>query len=64
MMNGLQTDLLSALPEMFVLGMAMFILLIDLFLKPSSRVAIFLLAQITLLGAAFITVSTHHPSVT
>ena len=64
MMNGLQTDLLSALPEMFVLGMAMFILLIDLFLKPSSRIAIFLLAQITLLGAAFITVSTHHPSVT
>ena len=64
MMNGLQTDLLSALPEMFVLGMAMFILLIDLFLKPSSRIAIFLLAQITLLGAAFITVGTHHPSVT
>lgn len=62
-MNGLQTDLLSALPEMFVLGMAMFILLIDLFLKPSNRIVIFLLAQITLLGAAFITVSTHHPSV-
>ena len=64
MMNGLQTDLLAALPEMFVLGMAMFILLIDLFLKPSNRIAIFLLAQITLLGAAFITVATHNPSVT
>lgn len=64
MMNGLQTDLLAALPEMFVLGMAMFILLIDLFLKPSNRIAIFLLSQITLLGAAFITVATHHPSVT
>jgi NADH-quinone oxidoreductase subunit N len=64
MMNGLQTDLLAALPEMFVLGMAMFILLIDLFLKPSNRIAIFLLSQITLLGAAFITVATHNPSVT
>jgi NADH-quinone oxidoreductase subunit N len=63
MMNGLQTDLLAALPEMFVLGMAMFILLIDLFLKPSNRIAIFLLAQITLLGAAFMTVATHNPSV-
>ena len=63
MMNGLQTDLLAALPEMFVLGMAMFILLIDLFLKPSNRIAIFLLSQITLLGAAFMTVATHHPSV-
>ena len=64
MMNGLQTDFLAALPEIFVLGMAMFILLIDLFLKPSNRIAIFLLAQITLLGAAFITAATHHPSVT
>jgi NADH-quinone oxidoreductase subunit N len=64
MMNGLQTDLLAALPEMLVLGMAMFILLIDLFLKRSNRIAIFLLSQITLLGAAFITVATHHPSVT
>ena len=64
MMNGLQTDFLAALPEIFVLGMAMFILLIDLFLKPSNRIAIFLLSQITLLGAAFITVATHHPSVT
>jgi NADH-quinone oxidoreductase subunit N len=63
MMNGLQTDLLAALPEMFVLGMAMFILLIDLFLKPSNRIAIFLLSQITLLSAAFITVATHNPSV-
>jgi NADH-quinone oxidoreductase subunit N len=63
-MNGLQIDLLTALPEMFVLGMAMFILLLDLFLKPSNRIAIFVLSQLTLLGAAFITISTHHPSVT
>jgi NADH-quinone oxidoreductase subunit N len=63
MMNGLQTDLLAALPEIFVLGMAMLILLLDLFLKPSNRIVIFLLSQLTLLGAAFITVTSHQPSV-
>jgi NADH-quinone oxidoreductase subunit N len=63
-MNGLQTDLISALPELFVLSMAMFILIADLFLKPSNRIVIFLLTQITLLGAAYITISTHNPSVT
>jgi NADH-quinone oxidoreductase subunit N len=63
-MNGLQTDLISALPELFVLSMAMFILIADLFLKSSNRIVIFLLTQITLLGAAYITISTHNPSVT
>jgi NADH-quinone oxidoreductase subunit N len=62
-MNGLQTDLISALPELFVLSMAMFILIADLFLKPSNRIAIFVLTQITL-GAAYITIATHNPSVT
>ena len=63
-MNGLQTDLIATLPEIFVLSMAMFILIADLFLKPSNRIAIFVLTQITLLGAAYITISTHNPSVT
>lgn len=62
-MNGIQTDLLAALPEIFVLSMAMFILLLDLFLKPSNRIAIYIFSQLTLLGAAFITVSTHMPKV-
>ncbi len=62
-MNGIQTDLMAALPEIFVLSMAMFILLLDLFLKPSSRIAIYIFSQITLLGAAFITISTHIPNV-
>jgi NADH-quinone oxidoreductase subunit N len=62
-MNGLQSDLISALPELFILGMAMVILLVDLFLKPSNRIFIFLLAQLTLLAAAFITIFTHTPSV-
>lgn len=49
---------------MFVLGMAMFILLLDLFLKPANRALIYILAQITLIGAAVITVLTHTPAVT
>ena len=63
-MNGLQTDLIAALPEIFVLSMAMIILLADLFIKPANRIILFVLAQITLLGAAFITIATHKPSVT
>jgi NADH-quinone oxidoreductase subunit N len=63
-MNGLQTDLIAALPEIFVLSMAMIILLADLFIKPANRIILFVLAQITLLGAAFITIATHTPSVT
>ena len=63
-MNGLQTDLIATLPEIFVLSMAMIILLADLFIKPANHIIIFMLAQITLLGAAFITIVTHMPSVT
>jgi len=62
-MGNIQSDLIAALPEMFVLSMAMFILLLDLFLKPHSRILIYIFTQITLLGAAFITISTHTSSV-
>jgi len=62
-MNGIQSDLFAALPEIFVLSMAMFILLLDLFIKPRNRIVIYILSQITLLGAATITISTHNPSV-
>ncbi|HFC54433.1 MAG TPA: NADH-quinone oxidoreductase subunit NuoN [Gammaproteobacteria bacterium] len=41
-----------ALPEMFVLGMACLILLIDLFLTDRNRIITYLLAQATLVGAA------------
>jgi NADH-quinone oxidoreductase subunit N len=44
--------------------MAMFILLIDLFIKPANRIVVFMLAQATLLGAAYITMTTHVASVT
>lgn len=62
-MNVIQTDLMTALPEILVLSMAMFILLLDLFLKPGNRIAIYLLSQLTLLGAAFVTVGTHTSAV-
>jgi NADH-quinone oxidoreductase subunit N len=63
-MSDILPDLISALPEIFILCMAMFILLLDLFLKPSNRVLIYILAQATLLGAAAITIITHTPAVT
>jgi len=44
--------------------MAMVILIADLFLKKNNRIAIYGLAQFTLLGAAYITFTTHAPSVT
>ncbi|NOT67014.1 MAG: NADH-quinone oxidoreductase subunit NuoN [Methylophilaceae bacterium] len=62
-MNAIQTDLITALPELSVLCMAMFILLLDLFLKPGNRILIYIFAQLTLLGAAYLTVNTHTTTV-
>ena len=62
-MENIQTDLIAVLPELTVLGMAMFILLADLFLKPSNRMIVYVLAQVTLLVAAYFTFSTHVPTV-
>lgn len=63
-MENIRFDLITALPEIFILCMAMVILIADLFLKNNNRMAIYGLAQITLLGAAYITFTTHAPSVT
>ena len=62
-MSNIQYDLITALPEIFVLSMAMFILLLDLFLKSNTRILLYVFSQLTLLGAAFITISTHTASV-
>jgi NADH-quinone oxidoreductase subunit N len=62
-MENIRYDLITALPEIVIVCMAMFILLADLFLKPANRIAIYLLAQVTLLVAAYITFTTHVPSV-
>lgn len=63
-MENIRLDLITALPEMLILCMAMVILLADLFLKKNNRIAIYGLAQFTLVGAAYITFTTHAPSVT
>jgi NADH-quinone oxidoreductase subunit N len=44
-----------AVPEMFVLGMASFILVLDAFLKDSQRTVTYLLSQLTLIIAAVLT---------
>ncbi|HSH54552.1 MAG TPA: NADH-quinone oxidoreductase subunit NuoN [Methylotenera sp.] len=62
-MENIRYDLITALPEIVILTMAMVILLADLFLKKENRIAIYGLAQFTLLVAAYLTVSTHTPSV-
>jgi NADH-quinone oxidoreductase subunit N len=62
-MENIRYDLITALPEIFILCMAMFILLADLFIKKTNRDVIYGLSQFALLGAAYLTVSTHVPSV-
>lgn len=58
-MENFQYDILNVLPELTVLGMAMFILLVDLFIKPQNRFVIYGLAQFTLFAAALFTFQTH-----
>ena len=47
MMDNLTTDLMTLLPEIIVLAMAMSILLISLFLKPKQKIINYILAQIS-----------------
>jgi len=58
-MENFQYDILNVLPELTVLCMAMFILLVDLFIKPQNRFVIYGLAQFTLFAAAVFTFQTH-----
>ncbi len=62
-MHPIVQDLYSALPEITVLTMAMVILLTDLFLSDRNRYITYILTQVTLLAAAFITVATHTSAV-
>lgn len=57
-------NLMPALPEIFVLTMASLILVVDLFLSGKNRFISYALTQLTLLGAAWITVSTGSLEVT
>jgi NADH-quinone oxidoreductase subunit N len=63
MNNPIFYDLYAALPEIFVLGMAMVVLMVDLFLSDRNRYVAYILTQVTLLGAAFLTVATHTSAV-
>jgi len=60
-MQNFQIDLITALPELIVLFMAMLILLMGLFAK--NKIIIYGLAQFTLFAAAFFTVGTHTSAV-
>ncbi len=62
-MENMQFDLLALLPELVVLGMGMFILLLDLFILPQNRSILYGLSQFTLFAAAFFTFKTHTPAV-
>lgn len=62
-MENLRYDLLTALPEIILLGMAMLVLIADLFLKQSNRLAIYSMSQLALLIAAYFTFTTHTPGV-
>lgn len=62
-MENIRYDLITALPEIALLSMAMLVLLADLFLKQSNRIAIYLLAQLSLFVAAYITYTTHSSGV-
>jgi NADH-quinone oxidoreductase subunit N len=62
-MNPIFNDIYAALPEVFVLTMAMVILLGDLFIQERYRFVTYVMAQITLLGAAMITIATHTSAV-
>lgn len=62
-MENLRYDLLTALPEMILLGMGMLVLIVDLFLKQSNRIAIYSLSQVALLMAAYVTFRSHAPGV-
>lgn len=56
-MNQISSDLMAALPEILVLGMAMVILLLEVFLK-RHRVVLYLVTQSTLMLAAIATLYT------
>ena len=62
-MENIQIDLITILPEIIVLCMAMAILLAGLFLKPSNQIMLYGLAQLTLVVAAYFTISTYTPAV-
>ena len=62
-MDAIKTDLITSLPELTLLSMAMVILIVDLFLNKKNRLIIYGLAQLTLLFAAYLVWGTHNGSI-
>jgi NADH-quinone oxidoreductase subunit N len=58
-MNFVAPDFTPALPELFVMGMACLVLLIDVFLEQHQRHITYWLSQGTLLGAAVLTLAAY-----
>ncbi len=58
-MNFVAPDFMPVLPELFVLTMTCLILVIDVFLEQRQRHITYGLAQLTLLGAALLTLATY-----
>ncbi|MGD8484057.1 MAG: NADH-quinone oxidoreductase subunit NuoN [Thioalkalispiraceae bacterium] len=56
-MNFEVPNMLLAMPEMFILTMACIILVFDLFISDNNRILTYGLAQLTLVGAFFLTLS-------
>ena len=50
-------NMIPAIPEIFLLGMACTILIVDLFLSDRSRIVTYLLAQVSLLATMFLTLN-------
>ncbi|HXU92838.1 MAG TPA: NADH-quinone oxidoreductase subunit NuoN [Gallionella sp.] len=59
----LMTNLMPASAEIFLLVMVSVILIADLLIKQSGRMATYMLVQVTLLGCSLITVGTHENGV-
>ena len=58
-MNFVAPDFMPVLPEIFVLTLTCLILVIDVFLEQRQRHITYGLAQLTLLGAALLTLLTY-----
>ena len=54
-------NMTPAIPEIFLLGMACVILIVDLFLSDRSRFVTYFLAQLSLLGTLFLTLNSTTP---
>lgn len=58
-MNFVMPNFAPAIPEIFVLCMACLVLIVDLFLREDNRIISYWLTQVTLVGAAILTLTSY-----